>query len=75
MLSLTTDQHTTIDKQELLLFSSALTAMEQVESLQNGILTTSMSATATHIIIAQQAAMSAAAAGVAAGAIASSTQS
>ncbi|MDT0125395.1 DUF4003 family protein [Paenibacillus sp. RRE4] len=63
-----------INKQELLLFSSALTAIQHVESLQNEILTTSMSTTITNIIIAQQAAMTAAAAAAAATAV-SSTQS
>ncbi|WP_434752853.1 DUF4003 family protein [Paenibacillus amylolyticus] len=64
-----------IHKQELLLFSSALTAIQHVESLQNDILTTSMSTTITNIIIAQQAAMAAAVAGAAAATAASSTQS
>lgn len=63
-----------INKQELLLFSSALTALQHVESLQNEILTSSMSTTITNIIVAQQAAMSAAAAAAAATA-ASSAQS
>ena len=63
-----------INKQELLLFSSALTALQHVESLQNEILTSSMSTTITNIIIAQQAAMTAAAAGAAATTTTSSTQ-
>ncbi|MGO4531747.1 DUF4003 family protein [Paenibacillus sp. 2TAF8] len=63
-----------INKQELLLFSSALTALQHMESLQNDILTSSMSTTITNIIVAQQAAMSAAAAAAAATA-ASSAQS
>lgn len=64
-----------INKQELLLFSSALTALQHVESLQNEILTSSMSTTITNIIVAQQAAMTAAVAGAAAATAASSTQS
>jgi len=64
-----------INKQELLLFSSALTALQHVERLQNEILTSSMSTTITNIIAAQQAAMNAAVAGAAAAAATSSTQS
>ncbi|PQP83362.1 hypothetical protein C0Q44_01175 [Paenibacillus sp. PCH8] len=62
-----------IDKQELLLFSSALIAIQHVESLRSGVLTTTMSTSITNIIIAQQAAMTAAAAATVAAASSSSS--
>ncbi|WFR62944.1 DUF4003 family protein [Paenibacillus amylolyticus] len=62
-----------IDKQELLLFSSALIAIQYVENLRNGMLTTAISTSITNIIIAQQAAMTAAAAASAAAASSSSS--
>lgn len=62
-----------IDKQELLLFSSALIAIQHVENLRNGVLTTTISTSITNIIIAQQAAMAAAAAASAAAASSSSS--
>lgn len=61
-----------IDKQELLLFSSALIAIQYVENLRNGVLTSAISTSITNIIIAQQAAMAAAAAASAAAASSSS---
>lgn len=61
-----------IDKQELLLFSSALVAIQHVENLRNGVLTTAISTSITNIIIAQQAAMAATAAASAAAASSSS---
>ncbi|PZT56252.1 DUF4003 family protein [Paenibacillus silvae] len=61
-----------ITKQELLLFSSALTMLEHVEHLRKDVLTTSMSTTITHMIIAQQAAMTAA---IAASAASTASQS
>ncbi|WP_458125332.1 DUF4003 family protein [Paenibacillus sp. Z3-2] len=62
-----------IDKQELLLFSSALIAIQYVENLRNGVLTSAISTSITNIIIAQQAAMAAAAAAAAAAASSSSS--
>lgn len=62
-----------MDKQELLLFSSALIAIQHVENLRNGVLTTAVSTSITNIIIAQQAAMTAAAAASAAAASSSSS--
>ncbi|MGN7416016.1 DUF4003 family protein [Paenibacillus sp. SAF-068] len=62
-----------IDKQELLLFSSALIAIQHVENLRKGVLTTAISTSITNIIIAQQAAMTAAAAASAAAASSSSS--
>ncbi|MCF7757914.1 DUF4003 domain-containing protein [Paenibacillus xylanexedens] len=62
-----------IDKQELLLFSSALVAIQHVEDLRNGVLTTTISTSITNIIIAQQAAMAAAATASAAAASSSSS--
>ncbi|MDN8591757.1 hypothetical protein B2I21_29875 [Chryseobacterium mucoviscidosis] len=50
-----------INKQELLLLSSSLVAVQYVEDLRNGVLTTAISTSITNIIIAQQAAMAAAA--------------
>ncbi|UPK44762.1 DUF4003 family protein [Paenibacillus pabuli] len=50
-----------ISKQELLLLSSSLVAVQYVEDLRNGVLTTTVSTSITNIIIAQQAATAAAA--------------
>ncbi|WP_440116373.1 DUF4003 family protein [Paenibacillus sp. QZ-Y1] len=62
-----------INKQEVLLFSSALVAIQHVEDLRNGVLTTTISTSITNIIIAQQAAMAATAAASAAAASSSSS--
>ncbi|WP_337034175.1 DUF4003 family protein [Paenibacillus illinoisensis] len=62
-----------ITKQELLLFSSALVAVQHVENLRSGVLTTTLSTSITNIIIAQQAAMASAAAASAAAAASSSS--
>ncbi|PYY31131.1 DUF4003 family protein [Paenibacillus illinoisensis] len=62
-----------ITKQELLLFSSALVAVQHVENLRSGVLTTALSTSITNIIIAQQAAMASAAAASAAAAASSSS--
>ncbi|NUU78144.1 DUF4003 family protein [Paenibacillus xylanilyticus] len=64
-----------ITKQELLLFSSALVAVQHVENLRNGVLTTTLSTSISNIIIAQQAAMASAAAASAAAAASSSSSS
>jgi hypothetical protein len=62
-----------ITKQELLLFSSALVAVQHVENLRSGVLTTALSTSITNIIIAQQAAIASAAAASAAAAASSSS--
>lgn len=62
-----------VTKQELLLFSAALAAVNHVEDLRSGVLATSLSTSITTMLIAQQAAMAAAAAGAAAAAASSSS--
>jgi hypothetical protein len=58
----------TFSKQELELYASALTALENVEAIKNGLLTTTLSTSIANIIIAQQAAIAATAASSAAAA-------
>ena len=60
-------------KQELLLFSAGLVALESLEQAKSGVLGTSLSSSIVSLVIAQQTAIAAAAAASAAAASASST--